>query len=197
MNELLAQLGRATNVLLCGQSPGESDDHGTPWSSLLASGNEESTVLWVTYARSPDDCLEVYRESDWKDASLVVVALGTTAECDTDAENVTVETISSSSDLTCLGITISRVLSRREDVVLYFESVTALLRHVDLETAYPFLHAVTGQLYAADGRSQFSLDSSAHDRQTIDGLASLFDAVVEIDGEATVRSRHILLEDRE
>jgi hypothetical protein len=77
--------------------------------------------------------------------------------------------------------------------VVCFDSLTAMLQYVDVETAYEFLHAITGQLYAADARAHFHIDPTAHDRTTVDSIASLFDAVVEFgaDGLET-RKRHLL-----
>jgi hypothetical protein len=68
-----------------------------------------------------------------------------------------------------------------------------MLQYVELETAYEFLHAITGQLYAADARAHFHVDPSAHDSQTVDSITSLFDAVVELDdGDPTVRKRALI-----
>jgi hypothetical protein len=68
-----------------------------------------------------------------------------------------------------------------------------MLQYVEVETTYEFLHAVTGQLYAADARAHFHVGTNAHDRQTVDSITSLFDAVVELgDGEPTVRKRELI-----
>jgi hypothetical protein len=69
-----------------------------------------------------------------------------------------------------------------------------MLQYVEVETAYEFLHAITGQLYAADARAHFHIDPTAHDRMTVDSIASLFDAVVEFDDgpDPTIRKRHLI-----
>ncbi|MFC7196871.1 hypothetical protein ACFQL4_23180 [Halosimplex aquaticum] len=109
-------------------------------------------------------------------------------------DGVTVEHVSSPSDLTGLGIAISELLSEWEDAPrVCVDSLTAMLQYVEAETAYEFLHAITGQLYAANARAHFHIDPSAHDRTTVDSIASLFDAVVKFgDGEPRIRKRHLL-----
>jgi hypothetical protein len=68
-----------------------------------------------------------------------------------------------------------------------------MFQYVDVETAYEFLHAITGQLYAAAARAHFHIDPTAHDQQTVDSVASLFDAVVTLgDGEPSIRKRHLV-----
>mgnify|MGYP000591950780 CR=1 FL=1 len=110
------------------------------------------------------------------------------------ADDVTVKSVSTPDDLTGLGITLSQALSTHEDAVVCFDSLTVLLQYVDTETAYEFLNALTGHLYAADARAHFHLDPAAHDTQTVDALASLFDAIVEAEGEAWSARRRELLQ---
>jgi KaiC/GvpD/RAD55 family RecA-like ATPase len=159
---------------------------------LLSAATAETTVLWVTYSRSPSDCLERYRESGGA-GSLSVIAVGD-MPTDTPRDSaVTVKSVSTPDDLTGLGITLSQALSTHDDAIVCFDSLTVLLQYVDTETAYEFLNAVTGHLYAADARAHFHLDPSAHDSQTVDALASLFDVIVDRDdGEWSVRRRRLL-----
>jgi hypothetical protein len=68
-----------------------------------------------------------------------------------------------------------------------------MLQYVDVETAYEFLHTITGQLYAADARAHFHVDPTAHDAETVDAIASLFDAVVTLgDADPEIRKRQVL-----
>jgi KaiC/GvpD/RAD55 family RecA-like ATPase len=194
MRDLSDPLGAATNTLICAPSMSGHAGGGEGCTELLHAGDTTPDVLWVTYTRSPSACVEAVRSSSADVGALSVIAVGETPTAeDTSRSSVTVDSISTPSDLTGLGITLSQTLSDHEDVVVCFDSLTAMLQYVEVETSYEFLHTVTGQLHAADARAHFHLDPTAHDRQTVDALASLFDAVVHVrDGERHVRTRELL-----
>ncbi|QLH76303.1 hypothetical protein HZS55_02845 [Halosimplex rubrum] len=192
MTDLHTELADARNVLLC--APSMSGGEAEACTDLLIPSNPAgATALWVTFRSDATDCVDQWvAETDERPAEAAVVVVGESPGSRPDG--VTVEHVSSPSDLTGLGITIGELLSGWETPpVVCFDSLTALLQYVDVETAYEFLHAVTGQLYAADARAHFHIDPTAHDRTTVDSIASLFDAVVEFgdDGPET-RKRHLL-----
>ncbi|MEF8851523.1 MAG: hypothetical protein V5A28_03750 [Haloarculaceae archaeon] len=192
--DLHTELGDARNVLLSAPSM-SGDERGVCTDLLLGADPAETSVLWVTFRRDPGGCIEQWTGAT-ADVPLngAVIAVGGAGAGDVDVEWADVESVSSASDLTGLGIAIGEFLSVWEgDVVVCFDSLTAMLQYVELETAYEFLHAVTGQLYAADARAHFHMDPSAHDVQTVDSITSLFDAVVELGGgDLTVRKRSLL-----
>jgi len=188
MGTLREAVGDATSALVCTSSVGP-EDSGV---ELLSAATPETTVLWVTYTSPPSACIDRFRAAD-ASGSLSVIAVGDMPTDAPETDDVTVKSVSTPDDLTGLGITLSQALSSHEDAVVCFDSLTVLLQYVDTETAYEFLNAFTGHLYAADARAQFHLDPSAHDRRTIDALASLFDAVVEGEGgDWSARRRRLL-----
>ncbi|MBX0295873.1 DUF7504 family protein [Haloarcula nitratireducens] len=183
MTERPDWVAAAATTLVAAPSLSGEDGGGGVCTAFLDRAGPSATSLWVTYTRTPSACVEAYRETSHSTGAtptLSVIAVGDTG---TDAalsrETVTVQTVSTPSDLTGLGITLSQSFSAHDDVVVCFDSLTALLQYVDLPTVYEFLHAVTGQLDAADAGAHFHVDPTAHDRQTVDALASPFDAVVE------------------
>lgn len=193
MTDLSTELADARNVLLC--APSLSGGERTTCSDLLV-GDEPgaANVLWVSFRRDAAACVE-----QWTDAAGEpprnggVILVGDSAGA-VDVEWATVESVNSASDLTGLGIDIGEFLSARDgDLFVCFDSLTAMLQYVEVETAYEFLHAVTGQLYAADARAHFHIDPTAHDDQTVDAITSLFDATVTLgEGEHVVRTRELL-----
>jgi hypothetical protein len=186
------ELGDARNVLLSAPSM-SGDERGVCTDLLFGADPAETSVLWVTFRRDPDACLDQWTNAtDDRPRNAAVIAVGDVGTV--DAEWAEIESVSSASDLTGLGIEIGEFLSAWEgNVVVCFDSLTAMLQYVEVETAYEFLHAVTGQLYAADARAHFHVGPNAHDRQTVDSITSLFDAVVELgDGEPTVRKRELI-----
>ncbi|WP_276273457.1 DUF7504 family protein [Haloarcula litorea] len=164
--------------------------------ALLDAADPTETVVWVTYNRSPAACVEQYRERGG-DATAVVVAVGETAVgADDTLADAEVATVSTPADLTGLGIALSRALSSHDDVTCCFDSLTALLQYADRETAFEFLHAVTAQLYAADATAHVHLDPTVHDDRTVDALASLFNALVDVTGDTReVRVRESVTSD--
>lgn len=191
MSDLPDAVADAGTTLVC--RPSVDTAGSALCSDALSSAGADSTVVWVTFARPPSACVAAYPGDIAADdgPSLSVVAVGDAAmAADPSIAGVDVDTVSTPSDLTCLGITLSQVLSSSEDVVFCFDSLTVLLEHVDDETVYEFLHAVVGQLHAADASAHFHVDPTAHDRQSVDKLASLFETIVEGDeDEQTVRTR--------
>jgi hypothetical protein len=171
---------------------------------------EETNVLWVSYTKSPDQQLRRWREhTDERPAEMGMVSVedstrSVAAEAGGNGgpsgpslpeTNAPVETVNSPNDLTGLGIRITEFLTDWEDngnrTVVCFDSLTALLQYVDLETAYEFLHIITGRMAKTDAFAHFHMDPDAHDDQTVAIITSLMDAVVETDdgGDHEVRTR--------
>ncbi|WP_244605542.1 DUF7504 family protein [Halorussus marinus] len=161
----------------------------------------DQNVMWVTYTRSPDACIQ-----DWlahageRPRNMRFVSVGETTRSTSAVSNAAngrsevVETLSNPSDLTGLGIKLSEILKEwtRNDypTTACFDSLTALLQYADLQTVYKFLHVLTGRFDAAGVTAHFHLDPDTCDDQTVSTLTSLFDTVVEFDdGEWNVRSR--------
>lgn len=193
MTDLQSEVADARNVLLA--APSMSGGESAACTDLLVPATPgDADVLWVTFHGDATDCVDQWAvAADDRPENAAVIVVGDTPGPQPDG--VTVEHISTPSDLTGLGITIGELLGQWDGpVVVCVDSLTAMLQYVELETAYEFLHAVTGQLYAADARAHFHIDPTAHDPETVDSIASLFDAVVEFgDGpDPTVRKRHLI-----
>jgi hypothetical protein len=181
---ITARLDGAANVLLEVPPMGGGRDACT---SLLTEAVESPSVLFVTYTRGASECAAQVAEASVANVGVVSVGDAPAGE----AEGVRTESVSSASDLTGLGIAIGKFLSEWEDVVVCFDSLTSMLQYVDFETAYEFLHAITGQVYAADARAHFHVDPEAHDEQQVAGITSLFDARVDPAADE-VRSRDLI-----
>ncbi|MFB6152091.1 MAG: hypothetical protein ABEJ40_09830 [Haloarculaceae archaeon] len=193
MHDIDSDLTDARNVLLC--APSLSGGEREVCSDLLLPDDPgNASVLWVTFRRDAVACVDQWSaETDEQPRNAGVIAVGDTGE-GVDAGWATVETVNSASDLTGLGIAIGEFLSDWDgEIVVCFDSLTAMLQYVDVETAYEFLHTIAGQLYNADARAHFHIDPTAHDQQTVESLTSLFDAAVSVEGDdVSVRKRQLL-----
>ncbi len=161
-------------------------------------------MLWISYTKSPDAQLRRWRaHADGFPSNLGIVSVGESSRSSASMRGGSgssvaggpIETVANPNDLTGLGIRVNEYLHQWSanggDTAVCFDSLTAMLQYVQLNTAYEFLHIVTGRFYAVDAVAHFHMDPGAHDDRTIETIASLCDAVVELDddGSASVRSR--------
>lgn len=211
-SSLQNSLADADTVLV--ESGATDSGRATTCADLLHRHSESpENLLWVTYTRGPDEKLQSWRRhSDATPANLGVVSVGDTMrsaaaasaavggpdagtssdETDGGAPNP-VEAVENPSDLTGLGITVGQYFDAwgtDHPTSLCFDSITVLLQYVEFETAYRFLHVLSGRVSAAGAVGHFHIDPGAHDDQTVATLRTLFDAVVTVeDGERVVRTR--------
>jgi hypothetical protein len=193
-------LEEASSVLLL--APSLSDTEDACCADLLQPTDERGgNLLWVSYTKSPDSQLRRWRaHGHGHAANLGIVSVGESTRSTAAAQpgeshaSGPIEAVANPNDLTGLGIRLNNYLRRWEDnghqTTLCFDSLTAMLQYIDPETAYEFLHILTGRIHAAGARAHFHMDPSAHDEQTVERFVSLCDAVVDLTGEErTVRSR--------
>lgn len=205
-------LGDANTVLV--ESSSTDPERATTCADCLHSHpTDRENLLWVTYTRGPDEKLSSWRRhSDATPANVGVVSVGDTMRSAAAASAAVsgstmpdaadprgggqpnpVEAVENPSDLTGLGIAVSRYFGAwgaDHPTSLCFDSITAMLQYVEFETAYRFLHVLTGRVTAAGAVGHFHVDPAAHDEQTMESLKTLFDAVVTLDdGDRTVRTR--------
>lgn len=196
--------GVSNTLLLASSFAG--DEEGACIDLLRPDADDKQNVLLVSYTKSPDAQLRRWRaHAEQRPANLGIVSVedstrsAAAASAGGDATGPEgregpIETVSNPNDLTGLGIRITEFLDRWDDdqpMVVCFDSLTALLQYVDLETAYEFLHIITGRLAAIGARSHFHMDPGAHDDRTVESVVSLMDAVVEVDDDGRrIRTRN-------
>jgi len=189
MAAMISKLEDTTNILLEEPPLGEGRDVCT---SLLVGDGAETNVVFVSFTRGASDC--VAQLDDESIENIGVITVGDSSSS-VDDERVVADSVSTPSDLTGLGINIGKMLSRWDGpVFVCFESLTSMLQYVDIQTAYEFLHAITGQIHAAGARAHFHIDPSAHDSKDVAGILSLFDAKVTLGGEGRKIKTRTLLE---
>ena len=92
---------------------------------------------------------------------------------------------SSPVDMTGIGIKLSEFLQafgdrgiERNRIMVH--SLSTLLMYSDLQTVFRFLHVFTGRVQSVNGLGLFSIDSTAHDEQSLNTLKQLFDGIVTV-----------------
>lgn len=192
----LARLDDASNILVCSSTfeGGKREARGR----LLGGPNPENrTALVVTYTESADGWLTQYEQvTERFPEHLTIVSVGEATRSVGGPESTSsrppshpggpaVDAIENPADLTGLGIKLTEHLrafgtDRWDDgpteAVVCFDSVTALLQYTDLQSAFRFLHILTGKVKDIDATAHYHIDPAAHDTQTISTLQSVFDA---------------------
>lgn len=142
-------------------------------------------VLAVTYEQTPGEWYAEYREAtNVRPERLSVVVVGETARSGSEAASrepalggpdVT-ETVSSPADTARLCERIGHTLDEfRGPTVVYFDSLTALLRHVDPEAATRFLLATSSKIRGSGATAYYRSDRRTHDERVVARLEPLFD----------------------
>lgn len=197
---IIEVLGDATNILLLGPLLCPADyDLCTKLTTGLT--NDPDNLLLVTNTQSPDERLNVMRgyleELPTRTAILNVgdaTRSGTRETITTDDDGqITIESISDSSDLMRIGISISKILSdwaeRGGESVLCFHSLTALLQFVeDPKVVFRFIHVLQGQIRGSGATAHYHMDSGAHGEEVISTFRPLFDEILTFteDGKLSV-----------
>lgn len=193
----------ASSILLLAPSLGGHDDDAC--SELLDLSTASAVdLLAATFIKSPEERLNVWRRSNGFDpASVAFVCVGdmtrSVAGQSTDtapvSEDCVIDTLSSPSDLTGLGILLTERLGELQAggnrIGICFHSVTALLQYVELRRAFRFLHVLINRVETAGAVIHFHMDPGAHDQRVVSTITNLTEAVVEVDevGEWTIRTR--------
>lgn len=170
-------------VLVLAPGFGDVDDHVC---ATLLGAAEASEVLYVGYAGDPSDRLAHFREHVGGADATRAVFVGETSPDAAESFDA-VETVSTPTDLTGVGIAITELLADAEGpTAVCFDSVTSLLQYVAFDTAYEFLHVVLGRLYSHDAVGHVHVDPTAHDDVVVERLSSLVDGRVEVDADGQV-----------
>ena len=179
--------------------PSVADEESLACAVLSTLGPPERTnVLSVAVTDSPLERRAVWdRHVERAPARMAVVSVETDTrspqsgvepvqnERATQARFGRVETVSSPTDLTELGLRITEVLSEWRDdandrrTVLCFHSLTALLQSVPVERLFKFVHVLANLPLTEDVTAHYHLDPTVHDEVTVRTLAELFDVVYE------------------
>lgn len=196
-----AALAGASNVLVL--SPEDAATDGLCHELLTGVDLGRTDVLLATYTKTPDRLVREWaNRTARRPAKMKIISVGDgtrsmaaggSAPAGAPTASL-VETVSSPADLTGLGIKLSEQLQAwngdGNEVVLCFHSLSELLDAVDTQTAFRFLHVVTGRFDSIGATAHYHLDPARFDERTVNTIKALFDAAVErVDGEWVVRSR--------
>lgn len=192
-----ASADEATNTLLLTAPPADAS-RGSCLDHFGPTAHHPSRALLVTYPgrRPPQQwCRDWEQRAGERSAHPRIVRVGDFSRSATSAdqelslpEPPPAETASDPVELMALGITINDLLTdwSADDqspgaggTVVCFDSVTALLEHVDLQATFRFLHVLLGRLSATGATTHPNLDPAATDDEVVRTLRQLFGATVD------------------
>ena len=197
--EELREVRPGSSILLAG--PAMSGKDRLAYDVLVEGArNDEGAVVVTTNdnaATISDDFRTAVPELD--DAQLGVVdCRGESGGEATAPEGTFVHKVSSPGDLTGIGIGITKALaglhtSGRTRGRLALVSLSTMLTYTDKKTVFKFCHVLSSRLDTADYIGVFTIDSGAHDDQTLQVIKQAFDGLIEIrDGDEGGREARVL-----
>lgn len=174
---------RVRNVMLIGDSDAVASQD--VYERLLAVDRERPVrAIVLTYLRRPETYLERWRSVGSSPAEFVVVD-ARDARSQADLGDGTEVVTAAPNDLTRLGIHVSEYLDDWDgEICFLFDSLSALLQFVDVETAYRFVHVLSSRMTAAEARAFYAFHPGQHDGQTTSIFTQLADASLEHDPES-------------
>ena len=176
------RLSDAANVLVLDAPRGASEPG--PWTDAAGVGpRTDGPFVFVAFTRADAALLDEWPPNSNRAVYVLDATPQSTIAARAESEpGLTVEPVSSPSNLTDVGVALDKLCSALEPSdgrpVCWLPSLTALLQHVDRQRAYQFLNAVGNRLASVDAFAHYHLDEGARDDQTVDTFASLMDAVV-------------------
>ncbi len=127
----------------------------------------------------------------------VVDCRGDSGSEEGQTEGVYVHHVSSPGDLTGIGIGITKALeglhnNGREEGRLALFSLSTMLTYTDKKTVFKLCHILSSRLDAAGYVGVFTIDSGAHDDQTLQVIKQAFDGLIEIREADGTRQARVL-----
>ena len=197
--DALGSVRPGSNILLSGPAmTGRSD---LAFSMLAGGSREGEGAIVMTTGDPADDVLADYRNRvENLDESRVAV-VDCRGEGGRDSEHMPdgayVHHVSSPGDLTGIGIGITRGIETLTDSGatggrFALDSLSTMLTYTDRKTAFQFCHILSSRFDSAGYVGLFTIDSEAHDEQTVQVIKQAFDGMVEIRNEDGARQARVL-----
>jgi KaiC/GvpD/RAD55 family RecA-like ATPase len=197
--ESLAAVRPGSSILISG--PAMTGKQGILL-DLLADGlrRDEGVMSITTGDRATDIAAELegrVPEFDGRAVGVVDCRAEGNREQETLSSGVQVHHVSSPSDMTAFGITITETIDRLGTAGygrgrLGLMSLSTMLTYADDKSVFKFCHVLSSRLDGAEFVGMFTIDSTAHDEQTLQVLKQAFDSLVEVrerEGQRQARVR--------
>lgn len=171
------------NVLLVGPTDTDPRSFGL---QLIGGGiSQDQGALVITLGGDAESILEEYRSvsASGDPSTVTVIDCGGTETPPSGLDERQYVSVQSPSSLTDIGISFVEYedthASRFVGTRVLVDSITNLLEHVPEDRAFEFISAFVGRFATAGHLGVWTMDVSAHEKQTVSTFEELFDVIVE------------------
>jgi len=183
--DALSSVRPGTSLLVAG--PAMSGKEALALDVLKEGARDGEGAVVVTTNDQASAVVEEFRTDvpDIDDSQLGVVdCRGDSSESDVDQSGAYIHHVSSPGDLTGIGIGITKALeglhkSGHDEGRLALVSLSTMLTYTDKKTVFKLCHILSSRLDSAGYVGVFTIDSGAHDDQTLQVIKQAFDGLVE------------------
>ncbi len=168
----------------------------------LADGLEKGEgAIAVTTNGPADDVIEGLEarvdDLDYPRVGVIDCRAESNREEEETPEGAYVHHVGAPSDLTGIGIGITKSFERLHESGLdrgrvALTSLSTMLTYTDRQTVFKFCHVLSSRLDNAEFLGLFTIDSSAHDEQTLQVIKQAFDGMIEIRERDGVREARVM-----
>jgi KaiC/GvpD/RAD55 family RecA-like ATPase len=196
--DAVSEVRPGTSILLSG--PAMTGKEQLAYDILADGSRNDEGALVVSTSDQADGIIQNYRQlvPEVQHPKLGVVDCRTDGSSDSETvDGYYVHHVSSPADLTGIGIGITKCLeslhgSGAETGRMALVSLSTMLTYTDRETVFKFCHVLSSRLDAAGYLGVFTIDSGAHEEQTLQVIKQAFDGLIELresEGTRQVRVR--------
>jgi len=161
---------------------------------ILAAGARHGNGTIIVSARDSGERVRAELPEAMETGPVGVVDAVTQHLGQTTVDDELTKCISSPRDMTAIGVKFSELIQSFytdqaiERNRIFVDSLTTLLLYSNLQTVFRFTHVFTSRVESVNAIGLYTIESTAHDDETINTLTQLFDGtiVVEEDGTVTV-----------
>lgn len=185
--EEAAEIRPGSTLLIVGPSMAGKDD--LAW-DVLAQGldGKEGALPITTDGRAVDAVADLDSRAQQFDGNKV-----TAIDCRADSgkaestldSGAFVYSVGAPDDITAIGIGVTKCFDRLHDAGaesgrLGFTSLSTMVTYSDRQTVFKFCHVLSQRLDSAGFLGVFTMDSGAHDEQTMQVIKQAFDGIIEL-----------------
>lgn len=197
--DALSSVEPGSNILVTGPAMTGKEDL---LAQILASGaaGDNGTVGVTTGGRAEDFIADLERRDD-RIVGSALCAIDCRAESGREQveldSGASVHRVATPSDMTGIGIAITSCLDRLDNAGfdrgrLGLANLSTMITYADRKAVFKFCHVLSSRLDSAEFLGVFTIDSSAHDQQTLQVIKQTFDGVIEIEERDGTRRARVL-----